>query len=476
VATVSSKNRERRRASKQKKTRDEERRRARSGRGPESRPEAGQQAGPFGQADSVQQTRHIVSSLVSEAVHALHSKDDETAWMLCATLAKGVDTGIGPRLGHRTVDATLFWALQHELSSVWNRGWQPADVLRAAQRDYGTRHRRIATDVIAAEIRKYAPATVDEQWEAQLLEVDATVWWTRDDCYLTELAAREELDRLQVVRCLMEVMHVFGSCPPIQVLCPPPGRARRGTLGAKATAGRTTDPRQLDRVRALLAKAESTNYPEEAEAYTAKAQELMARHSIDYALLSAEVGNHDKPVGRRIGVDNPYEAPKVLLLDAVASANHCRTVWSKAFGFVTVMGFPSDLAAVEMLFTSLLVQGTSAMLRAGTRRDRSGRSTTRSFRQSFLTAYAQRIGERLEAATRQATEQASQELSGRPEADRLLPVLASRQSEVRTVTDQMFPGLVSHRVAASNQEGWASGRAAADQAQLATSQALPKPR
>ena len=42
--------------------------------------------------------------------------------------------------------------------------------------------------------------------------------------------------------------------------------------------------RILDKVRALLAKAESTQYAEEAAAYTAKAQELIATHAIDIAV------------------------------------------------------------------------------------------------------------------------------------------------------------------------------------------------
>src|SRR5207244_6249382 len=177
-------------------------------------------------------------------------------------------------------------------------------------------------------------------------------------------------------------------------------------------------------------KAESTSFAEEAEAYTAKAQELMARHSIDYALLSVGAGVRDEPVGRRIGVDNPYEAPKVLLLDAVAGANRCRAIWSSSFGFVTVLGFAADMNAVELLFTSLLVQATAAMMQAGSRRDAHGRSSTRSFRQSFLTAFAQRIGERLVTATKQATEQARRDLAGHPGADRLLAVLGSGESAV----------------------------------------------
>ena len=50
------------------------------------------------------------------------------------------------------------------------------------------------------------------------------------------------------------------------------------------------DRRVLDRVRGLLTKAESTEFPAEAEALTAKAQELMARHSIEQAMVEARCG------------------------------------------------------------------------------------------------------------------------------------------------------------------------------------------
>src|SRR5262249_11766348 len=123
----------------------------------------------------------------------------------------------------------------------------------------------------------------------------------------------------------------------------------------------TADPRILDKVRALLAKAESTGFAEEAEALTAKAQQLMARHSIDEALLAAREGARDEPAGCRVGIDSPYELAKASLLDVVAGANRCRSVWAKSLGFATVIGFQPDLDAVELLYTSLLVQATSAM-------------------------------------------------------------------------------------------------------------------
>ena len=78
-------------------------------------------------------------------------------------------------------------------------------------------------------------------------------------------------------------MGMMSVLPEIPVLCPLPGAGRRRVTGGRSVV----EPRILDKVRALLAKAESTEFPEEAEAYTAKAQELMARHRIDRAVLGA---------------------------------------------------------------------------------------------------------------------------------------------------------------------------------------------
>jgi hypothetical protein len=406
----------------------------------------------------------VVEHLVGAVVHAIDHRHDDVVQSYCELLVHGMGGTGGPQ----AVDAALTGLLQRDTDKTWQRGWQPADVVRMAQREYGARHARVTVDAIAAQMRAYPAATVDERWTAQLRDLGATVWWERDDQYLRALGEREGLARPELIRCVLEVLYVFSICPQIQMLCPPPGQgqARSSPSGAAAADGAGCDERQLDRIRALLAKAESTNFPEEAETYTAKAQELMARYSIDQALLSAGTGAREQPLGRRVGVDNPYEAPKVLLLDAVARANRCRSVWSKAFGFVTVLGFPPDVDAVELLFTSLLVQATTAMVRAGSRRDAYGRSSTRSFRQSFLVAYAQRIGERLSMATREATEQASQAMAGQPGARQLLPVLASREKAVGSLTEELFPDLGGHSVAVTNREGWAHGRAAADQAHL----------
>jgi len=217
----------------------------------------------------------------------------------------------------------------------------------------------------------------------------------------------------------------------------------------------------LARVRALLAKAESTTFPAEAEALSAKAQELMTRYSLDRAVVASERGDETAPVQRRIPLEAPYADAKALLLGEVASASRCQTAWNRESLFCTVVGFEADIEATEMLFTSLLVQAGTAMRASGPVRDSAGRSRTRSFRRSFLLGFATRIGERLRKATTAATEQA--------EADHgvsMLPVLAGRSARVDDAFVAAFPDLVSRSMSASSGFGYFAGRLAADQASV----------
>nr|WP_239063015.1 DUF2786 domain-containing protein [Streptomyces sp. SID13031] len=226
----------------------------------------------------------------------------------------------------------------------------------------------------------------------------------------------------------------------------------------------------LARIRALLAKAEATDFPDEAEALSGKAQELMAKFSLDQALVDADPGLDlpDDSGARRIWVETPYVSAKAQLVGAVASANRCRTVSMEQLAVVTIVGEELDLQLTELLSTSLLVQANRAMLAAGKHIGQRGESRTRSFRQSFLMAYAQRIGERLQATT-EATQAAVPAL----DADRLLPVLARREEQVDALFIKLFPDTVTRRTRITNGAGWAAGLTAADQAQL---QARPQVR
>lgn len=403
--------------------------------------------------------RELVAAGVAEALQALlHGKRDKfTVW---------VDALADPRqvLGtDAIVSRELLGYLRGSVTGAWRHGWQPAELVRHVGREKSDAHARMATDMIADEMRGYAAATVDDRWRAQLSALRTEVWWGNDDAYLSQWRDRTWDTPQDTVATALELLLLLSHLPVLPQLCPLPGTVRPAAAAA-AGEEHTADKRMLGKIRALLAKAESTEFAEEAEALSARAQELMAKYRIDHALLADEAGRKDEPASRRLPVDNPYEGSKVQLLQEVAQANRCRSVWYKSLGMSAVIGFPADLDAVELLFTSLLVQANTAMLRGGAKRDRDGQSRTRAFRQSFLMAYAVRIGERLAGAAGDAERQVAAEAPGR----NLLPVLAARHQAVDDAVDEMFgDGLRSHRSGrVSDSEGWYSGRAAADTAAL----------
>ncbi|MFF3750614.1 DUF2786 domain-containing protein [Streptomyces sp. NPDC002018] len=361
----------------------------------------------------------------------------------------GLDTAASLLAADPAADAELRLRGLGFLRLAWERGWQPADVARLVRRDLAGPHLRLLAELTAAEARRYD--RLAPRWAAQLAE-------------LAELDGEagsrpHRADRFSYATAVLELYLLLVRLPAIEPVGPVPGTP----VHLPAAEG---EPRMLTRIRALLAKAEATGYPQEAEALTAKAQELMARHSIDEAVLADRTHRGDVPGACRIGVDAPYETAKAILLDAVASANRCRAVWNSAYGFSTVVGFEPDLEAVELLHTSLLVQGTAAMTRAEAEQRAGGRKRTKTFRQSFLMAYAHRVGERLAEATARTTEEATGTTGGM-DGGALLPVLAARDVAVADRTDRMFPQTVATRVrGVTDAEGWRHGTSAADAARV----------
>jgi hypothetical protein len=407
-------NRDRRR---QKKRRQEAADRARQRR----RVEAGEGGRGSSAAD--------IEGVLATAVFAQRDGDAEDALDLAEMLAVGPP---GPG-GQALVDAVVARRLRQEVAAAGDRGWAGPELDRVVQRRMSKGHARVLGIVSDAP----------------------------GGAFLDHVAGRRT-DRIEAVLLVIEVLALLACLPSLPKLRP----AERTRAGV--------DGRMLERVRALLAKAESTTFPEEAEALSAKAQELMARHAIDRALLEATAGAGTGgaggaahgPSGRRLAIDDPYAGPKSLLLAVVADANRCRAVWSSDVGLSTFFGADDDLDIVELLFTSLLCQATAAMAAAGS--DRAGpqgrRARSKSFRHSFLVAYATRIGARLREATDTATGEAA-EVHG---AERLLPVLAARTAAADAAAEAAFPHVTNKRFSVNDAAGWAAGAAAADLASLTT--------
>jgi hypothetical protein len=218
----------------------------------------------------------------------------------------------------------------------------------------------------------------------------------------------------------------------------------------------------LDRVSALLAKAESTEYPEEAEALLAKAQELMSRHAIDEAMLARSGRNGSTSIGTRtIVVPPPYATAKASLLGAVAQANDCRVVMGPSGGgrqTCIALGHDADLDAVEALFGALCLHAVRTMLVADVPRG----DTARRFRHAFLLAFAGRIAERL----RDARSTAEHEASAVAPAGEVAMVLADRARDVDRAFREAFPSVRTRHTTSSSMAGRVSGRRAANSAGL----------
>jgi hypothetical protein len=380
----------------------------------------------------------------------------------------------GPRIGLIVADrcaeqpsilaAAVQCAVVPLVTAAWERGWSPEDLHQIARRSLDAAGVGYLIDAIAEESQRYAIAAMPPRWLEDLRQVGAEVWWEPDQTggHLAQWARRRGVSLAVALVTVIEVLAMLLSLPVLPRIGPLPGSA---TVTAMPRRG--VDQKILARVRALLAKAESTTFPEEAEALSAKAQELMSRYSLERIVVeSAASGDDPHPAAaRRMWLESPYMAAKALLVGAVAEANRCRSVLSEKLGFTTVLGDEVDLEIVELLSTSLLVQATRAMVSAGSQTTRTGRSRTRSYRQSFLIAYATRIGERLSAARDVGAAAVTDQ-------SQLLPVLAARERVVDKLFEEMFPQSVSRSFSVGNAAGWHAGRAAADLAVLDTRRAV----
>jgi hypothetical protein len=339
---------------------------------------------------------------------------------------------------HATQDRELFYRLALATRAVVQAGWTPADLAEITRRTLSAHHVPLVAALLREETDRHPASTVAPAWRDELLAMGPP--------QTADLGDAQDIQRAWGVHALLHTL------PRLAEVIPPPGATTtiRGGRGSGAPSA------VLAKVRALLAKAESTEFPAEAEALSAKAQQLIATYALDRQTAQLDAAAPEPEVRvRRMWVDPPYVEAKALLVDAVAAANHCRAVFSHHLGVVTLVGQGADLEATELLVTSLQVQADRALFVAGRVDDGGGRSRTRSFRPSFLVSYATRIGERLRHTVDEA-------LAASDRSKELVPVLARGEERVRAMTDELFPHLVARRTRISNAQGWVAGRAAAD--------------
>jgi len=355
-----------------------------------------------------------------------------------------------------TVEQLLVDELGARVARAWETGWEPRDLVHAASTSPRTAvHVRTLVAVQAAA--SGATGRAPQAWRDQLADLapedfsPGTRWRPVDPDSGTSAQIRTFVDLLLLLRLL-------AGLRPLDPLGPTPSQWGRSPASASATSaapGATTTGRDrlLNRIRGLLAKAEATDHPAEAETFTAKAQELMTRHAVDEALLRGSRHEQIPVASRRVLLQSPYANVKATLLHAVSLANRCRTVLVNEYDIAVLVGTPTDVDQTELLFTSLLIQATRAMADAGHRDGSSSRSST--FRRSFLLAYATRVGERLQEADRAATATYGTDL---------VPLLQREAAAVDAEFDRQFPAVRQGGPTQVDARGWEAGRAAAERA------------
>ena len=409
-------------------------------------------AGPFGHpgpAPGGSRTRddgEVVAGLWLDALTAAETQP---------TLVPGLLQGLA-RHPRRLVDQQAQRLLTGLMDALWSRGWQPVEVRRQLRIATNGTVAALAELAIHADHAERPGQALDPRWAGQIAALKGRDRSVRGP-WLAEWADAAGLNRIETYRAVVDLSHAAGGLAPLDVLIPPPGAPSSAvTIGSPLReAGHHP---MLERVRKLLAKAEATDFEEEAASLTAKAQELMTRHAIDEALLHRPDAG-DVPRMVRVPVDAPYADAKSFLLGVIADANRCRAVFLSGYHMSSLLGHAEDLALVEMLFTSLLVQAQKALTEAG--RGKAGRrARSASFRSSFLLAYADRISERLASVNATALDE--------DQAASALPVLRAKEDAVEELFQNRYgDNLVAGSVRGGyDYLGQAHGRQAADAARL----------
>ncbi len=124
----------------------------------------------------------------------------------------------------------------------------------------------------------------------------------------------------------------------------------------------------LKLITKLLAKAENTPFPAEAQTFQEHAERLMVRYGIEQASIDAEAGKAGKPqepmVERRFELHGQYRVGLARGFSLIAMAfNTVRVLQSTTSATKTMylIGAESDVAQILRLFASLQMQLESAM-------------------------------------------------------------------------------------------------------------------
>lgn len=216
-----------------------------------------------------------------------------------------------------------------------------------------------------------------------------------------------------------------------------------------------TENTMVEKIAKLLAKAERAGSPEEAEAFFAKAQELMTKWAIDEATVRAAQGGYVRGdvTCEAIKLTTTYARADATLMAVIADENDCKVLMGEycpGYGvYAYLYGFQEDIERVKMIWTSLLIQ----CARQQKESDRIAKMTgidVRTARKSFRYGFSVGVRDKLRAAKADSMKDVEPSL---------LPVLKSKMDMVLEEAMENAGG-GSNRGARVNAAAFSQGKAA----------------
>lgn len=211
-----------------------------------------------------------------------------------------------------------------------------------------------------------------------------------------------------------------------------------------------TEQSTINKILALLAKAESSEFEAESATYLAKAQELMIKHAVEESQLRPE---ERETIGSETVTVSRARPDKTLMTVAALSVGVQFIQYSNSDRGL-LFGTPSDITFVKALYASLVLQRERFLSREHKPYYENGRS----FNHSFRVGFAGRVHARFKESKRVAVE-----TSG-PGTDLVL-VTKDKQVE-KAVHDQIGKTRTTAAVRASSHAGHSAGKAAANRADI----------
>lgn len=241
-------------------------------------------------------------------------------------------------------------------------------------------------------------------------------------------------------------------------------------MASKTQNPRDAKAKMMEKVRGLLAKAEdSAATSEESQAFYAKAHELMAKYSLDAAIVRHK--NEQKPEATRhlvftVSGQGWHGKGRAELVYRVAEATGCAvvTVGNKMNGkarFVHIVGIASTVTMLELLLPSLLLQAEAmgnkaakehmSKVRGEIDTPANANIERRVFFRSYLPAFGKGVADKIESTRAKTIETAS--------AVGAL-VLVTDAERVQARFDKIFPPetIGQSRADSMNVAGAAAGR------------------